>query len=80
LSADSMLYYLFLAPIILTWYTCSTIYIYDPCCGEIWRFFYPKKSYFSRAKPERNMTSEGKHKCIITAELYCLKKSAHIPL
>jgi len=24
------------------------------------RFVYPKKSYFSRAKPERNMTSEGK--------------------
>ena len=42
--------------------------------GE-WKFAYLKKSYFSRAKPERNMTSEGKqsfispynkgHKCIV---------------
>jgi hypothetical protein len=23
-----------------------TLYIYGPCCREIWRFVYPKKSYF----------------------------------
>ena len=29
------------------------LYIYGPCCRDIWRFVYPKKSYFSRAKPDR---------------------------
>ena len=37
-------------------------------------FVYPKKSYFSRAKPSRNMTSEGKqsnkgHKLFINERL-----------
>ena len=40
------------------------LYIYGPCCREIWRFVYSKKSYFSRAKPQWNMTSEGKQSFI----------------
>jgi hypothetical protein len=36
------------------------LYIYGPWCKEKWRFTYPKKSYFSIVKPERNMTSAGK--------------------
>ena len=34
------------------------LYIYGPCCREIWRFAYPKNL------PERNMTSEGEQRFI----------------
>ena len=44
-------------------YIVITLYMYDPC-SDIWGFIYPKKSYFPKAKHERNMTSEGKQSFI----------------
>jgi hypothetical protein len=45
-------------------YRCIIIYMYDPCCREIWKFGYPQKSYFLRAKAARIMTFEGKQSFI----------------
>ena len=42
----------------------TTLYINGLCCREIQRFVYPKKSYFSRVKPDRNMTFKGKQSFI----------------
>jgi hypothetical protein len=57
------------------------LYIYGPCCREIWSFVYPQKSYFSRASPSRNMTSSGKQTFIRPREIWLLQvnKPSYLP-
>jgi hypothetical protein len=39
---------------------CTTLYIYGPCCTEIWNNVFPKKSYFSKVcLPEEVIFPEG---------------------